>query len=65
MQADKAIGFVQRFAFQEFHSDVGRAVIGLAGLVNGDNVGMMNATRGGCRNHVEAALRRHGEENSP
>jgi hypothetical protein len=34
------------FAFQEFHGDVGSAVIGLAGFVYGDDVGVMNATRG-------------------
>jgi hypothetical protein len=36
----------ERFAFQEFHGDVRRAVIGLAGFVNGDDIGVMNATRG-------------------
>ena len=34
------------FAFQKFHGDVGRAVIGLAGFVNGDDIGVMNAARG-------------------
>jgi hypothetical protein len=34
------------FAFQKFHGDVGRAVIGLAGFVNGDDVGMVDAPRG-------------------
>jgi len=36
-------GLAERFAFQKFHCDVGRAVIGLAGFVNGDDVWVMNA----------------------
>ncbi len=36
----------ERFAFQKLHGDVGRAVIGLAGFVNGDDVRVMNAPRG-------------------
>jgi hypothetical protein len=36
----------ERFAFQKLHGDVGRAVIGLAGFVNGDDVRVMNAARG-------------------
>ena len=39
-------GLAERFAFQKFHGDVGRAVIGLAGFVNGDDVRVMNAPRG-------------------
>ena len=39
-------GLAERFAFQKLHGDVGRAVIGLAGFVNGDDVGVMNAPRG-------------------
>jgi hypothetical protein len=52
-------GLAERFAFQEFHGDVDGAVIGLAGLVNGDDVGVMNAPRGSGFIDVEAALRRH------
>ena len=36
----------ERFAFQKLHGDVGRAVIRLARFVNGDDIGVMNATRG-------------------
>ena len=37
-------GLAEGFAFQKFHGDVGRAVVGLAGFVNGDDVvGVMNA----------------------
>jgi hypothetical protein len=39
-------GLAERFTFQELHGDAGRAIIGLAGFVNGDDVGMMNAPRG-------------------
>ena len=39
-------GLAEGFAFQKLHGDVGRAVIGLAGFVNGDDVGVMNAPRG-------------------
>jgi hypothetical protein len=39
-------GLTERFAFQKLHGDVGRAVIGLAGFVNGDDIGVMNAPRG-------------------
>ena len=39
-------GLTKGFAFQKFHGDVGGAVIGLAGFVNGDDVGVMNAARG-------------------
>ena len=39
-------GLAEGFAFQKLHGDVGRAVIGLAGFVNGDNVRVMNAARG-------------------
>ena len=39
-------GLAERFAFQKLHGDVGRAVIGLAGFVNGDDVRVMNAARG-------------------
>ena len=52
-------GLAEGFAFQKLHSDVGRAVIGLAGFVNGDDVGMMNAARGSRFIYVAAALRRH------
>ena len=38
-------GLTERFAFQKLHGDVGRAVIGLAGFVNGDDVRLMNAPR--------------------
>ena len=36
----------ERFAFQEFHGDVGRAVIGLGRFVNGDDIRVMDAPRG-------------------
>ncbi len=36
----------ERFAFQKFHGDVGRAVIGLGGFVNGDDVRVVDAPRG-------------------
>jgi hypothetical protein len=39
-------GRAEGFAFQKFHGDVGRAVIGLAGFVNGDDIHVMNAGRG-------------------
>ena len=39
-------GLAEGFAFQKLHGDVGRAVIGLAGFVNGDDVRVMNAPRG-------------------
>jgi hypothetical protein len=39
-------GLAERFAFQKLHGDVGRAVISLAGFVNGDDVRVMNAPRG-------------------
>ena len=39
-------GLAERFTFQELHGDVGRAVIGLAGFVNGDDISVMNAPRG-------------------
>ncbi len=39
-------GLAERFAFQKLHGDVGRAVIGLAGFVNGDDVRVINAPRG-------------------
>ena len=39
-------GLPERFAFQKFHGDVGRAVIGLAGFVDGDDVRVMNAPCG-------------------
>ncbi len=39
-------GLAERFAFQKLHGDVGRAVIGLAGFVNGDDIYVMNAARG-------------------
>ena len=39
-------GLAERFAFQEFHGDVRRAVIGLAGFVNGDDIRVTNAPRG-------------------
>ncbi len=39
-------GLAERFAFQKFHGDVVRAVIGLAGFVNGDDVRVMNASGG-------------------
>ncbi len=39
-------GPTKRFAFQKLHGDVGRAVIGLAGFVNGDDVRVVNAPRG-------------------
>ena len=39
-------GLAERFTFQELHGDVGRAVIGLAGFVNGDDVRVMNAPCG-------------------
>ncbi len=39
-------GLAEGFAFQEFHGDVGRAVIPLARFINGDDIGVMNATRG-------------------
>jgi hypothetical protein len=39
-------GLAEGFAFQKFHGDVGRAVIGLAGFVNGDDVYVMNTPRG-------------------
>jgi len=58
-------GLAERFAFEVLHGDVGRAIIGLAGFVNGDNVRVMNAARGCRLIYVEAALRRHGEVNSP
>jgi hypothetical protein len=47
------------FAFQKLHGDVGRAVIGLDGFVNGDDVEIMDAARGSRFIDVEAALRRH------
>jgi hypothetical protein len=37
---------VEGFAFQKFHGDVGRAIIRLDRFVNGDDIGVMNATRG-------------------
>jgi hypothetical protein len=37
---------MHRGATQKFHGDVGRAVVGLAGFVNGDDIGVMNAARG-------------------
>ena len=39
-------GLAERFAFEVLHGDVGCAVIGLAGFVNGDDVRVMNAPRG-------------------
>jgi hypothetical protein len=39
-------GLAEGFAFQKFHGDVGRAVIGLPRFVNGNHVGMMNTPRG-------------------
>jgi len=39
-------GLTERFAFQKFHGDVGRAIIGLAGFVNGDDVWVTDAPRG-------------------
>ena len=39
-------GLAERFAFQKLHGDVGRAIIGLAGFVNGDDVRVANAPRG-------------------
>ncbi len=39
-------GLAEGFAFQKLHGDVGGAVIGLAGFVNGDNVRVMNASCG-------------------
>ncbi len=29
-------GLTERFAFQIFHDDIGRAIVGVAGFVNGD-----------------------------
>jgi hypothetical protein len=39
-------GLAEGFAFQKLHGDVGCAFIGLAGFVNGDDVGVMNPPRG-------------------
>jgi hypothetical protein len=39
-------GLAERFSFQEFHSDVRRAIIGLGDFVNGDDVRVVDATRG-------------------
>jgi len=39
-------GLTEGFAFQKLHGDVGRAVNGLAGFVNGDDIEVMNAPRG-------------------
>ncbi len=39
-------GLAEGFSFQKLHGDVGRAVVGLAGFVNGDDVCVMNAPRG-------------------
>jgi len=39
-------GLAERFAFQEFHGDVRRAIIGLGRFVNGDDIWVMNAPRG-------------------
>ncbi len=39
-------GLTERFAFEILHGDIGRAVIGLAGFVNGDDIRVMNAPRG-------------------
>jgi len=58
-------GFTEGFAFQKLRGDLGRAVIDLVGFVNGDDVGVVNAARGSRFPDVEAALRRHGEVNSP
>ena len=52
-------GLTEGFAFQKFHGDVGRAVIGLAGFVNGDDIYVMDAPRGSRCIYVAAALRRH------
>jgi hypothetical protein len=39
-------GLTERSAFQKLHGNVGGAVIGLAGFVNGDDIDVMNAARG-------------------
>ena len=36
----------ERFTFHKLHGDVGRAVIGAAGFVNGDDIYVMNAACG-------------------
>jgi hypothetical protein len=48
-------GLTEGFAFQILHGDVGHAIIGLAGFVNGDDIGVMNAPRGSRFADVEAA----------
>ena len=50
-------GLTERFAFQKLHGDVGGAVIGVAGFVNGDDIYVMNAPRGSRFIYVEAAER--------
>ncbi|MGO8788373.1 MAG: hypothetical protein ACLQVL_13460 [Terriglobia bacterium] len=39
-------GLAERFAFQKLHGDVGRAVVGLARFVNGDDIRVMDAAGG-------------------
>jgi hypothetical protein len=46
-------GLTEGFALQKFHGNVGRAVVGLAGFVDRNDVGVVNAA-GGSRFILEA-----------